>query len=452
MRLLPLAFLVAIAAPLQSQRDVALIARPPGAPRAATLESFTSADWLGLLPEGEAKRRFVLDCTGCHQFDDRITLVEGKPRTAAQWEAGIQKMLGFAGANTGFPIIAADRDARTTAHWLAEHVTRIPARRPAAPSDLAPAQAVREFPLSSPEDLPHDVAVDAEGNVIVTGMMTHQMWVLDPATGNVRGVTPPISQSNPRAVELDAAGNWWMVFGNPQRLARYTPLTGEWETFPVGMYPHSLAVGRDGDVWFNGHFTRKPELIGRVTRAGKVETFEVPAHPVLAARPGGPIPYELRAAADGTVWGSELQGNRVFSFNPSSREFTTFAMPAPSSGPRRLDLDPDGNVWIPLYTTNEIVRLDPATGTFTHYPLPVPDAVPYVVRVDRVTRDVWVGTSAADAVLRLSHKTGRFMVYPLPSRGALVRHLAIDPRTHDLWAAYGAWPGRLPAMVARVKP
>jgi virginiamycin B lyase len=424
----------------------------PGAPRIMPVDSLSSADWLALLPDGETKRRFVLDCTGCHQFDEQITLVDGTPRTAEQWEAGIQKMLSFAGATTGFPIIAADREAHATAQWLAENVTRIPRRRPAGSFDPGSQRSVTEFPLSNPRDLPHDVAVDAQGNVVVTGMMTHEMWVLDPASGQVRAVTPPIGQSNPRAVDIDAAGNWWMVFGNPQRLARFTPSSGDWQTFPVGMYPHSLAVGHDGDVWFNGHFTRKPELIGRVTRAGKVETFEVPSHPVLASKPGGPIPYELRAGADGTVWGSELQGNRVFSFNPARSEFRMYDMPKPHSGPRRLDIDPDGMVWIPAYSTNEVVQLDPSTGKFTAYPLPVPDAVPYVVRVDPVTRDVWVGTSAADMILRLRHKTGRFMVYPLPSRGALVRHLAIDPKTHDVWAAYGAWPGRLGAIVARIRP
>ena len=31
-------------------------------------------------------------------------------------------MLGYAGALTGFPVIAADRDPRTTAAWLARHL------------------------------------------------------------------------------------------------------------------------------------------------------------------------------------------------------------------------------------------------------------------------------------------------------------------------------------------
>ena len=33
------------------------------------------------------------------------------------------------------------------------------------------------------EDLPHDVAVMADGRVLITGMFTHAMYTLDPATG-----------------------------------------------------------------------------------------------------------------------------------------------------------------------------------------------------------------------------------------------------------------------------
>ena len=108
----------------------------------------------------------------------------------------------------------------------------------------------------------------------------------------------------------------------------------------------------------------------------------VPAHPTLAAGPGGPIPYELRVARDGRVWMSELQGNRLIAFTPGTGKFQVFTLPTPLSGPRRFDLDRDGIVWIPAYAANRLVRLDPATGRFDEIELPIPDAVPYVVRAD----------------------------------------------------------------------
>ena len=79
----------------------------------------TSAAWLALLPDGPEKRQLILDCTGCHQFDADIIMVNGRVRTEAEWQAAISKMLGFAGATTGFPVISAGREPLFTAAWLA---------------------------------------------------------------------------------------------------------------------------------------------------------------------------------------------------------------------------------------------------------------------------------------------------------------------------------------------
>jgi streptogramin lyase len=216
------------------------------------------------------------------------------------------------------------------------------------------------------------------------------------------------------------------------------------------MYPHSIGLAADGKVWFNGHFTKDPELVGYLDAAGQVKNFEAPRHPTMAQVAGGPIPYELRIAPDGRIWFSELQGNRLLALTPATGEFRSYDMPTSFSGPRRFDFDRQGVLWIPAYSANALVRLDPATGRFDQFPLPVRDAVPYVARVDQETGTVWIGASAGDAMFRFDPATRRFTTYPLPSAGALVRHLAIDPRTHDVWIAYGASPG-IPARIARLR-
>jgi streptogramin lyase len=277
-----------------------------------------------------------------------------------------------------------------------------------------------------------------------------------------------VPRANPRAVEIDAAGRWWVALGAPGAVAVYDPARtsgeGAWRTFAAGVYPHSVALGaRDGEAWFNGHFTRAPALIGRVRLSpnggatGRVDSVALTPHPTLAGDPGGPIPYEIRVAPDGVVWTSELHGNRLVAHDPRTRRTWAVAMPEPHSGPRRFDVDAAGVLWVPAYAANALVRYDlrggapdgargdaagdPPRGRFTRVPLPIGDAVPYVARVDRAAGHVWVGTAAADVVLRYTPRTGAWAAFPLPSRGALVRHLAVDPRTGDVWIAYGASPG-----------
>ena len=406
-----------------------------------------SAAWLARLPDGEAKRKFILDCTGCHQFDEKIALVDGRPRTEAEWTAAVTRMLGYAGARTAFPVIAADREAKSTAAWLTRHSSKSPAEV------VFPAAAraeITEFMMPEAGDLPHDLAIERSGSVLVTGMFTHVLYRLDPALGRFSRIPIPVEKANPRAIDIDSLGRVWVVLGAPNKLAVMERDT-VWRSFDVGMYPHSLAIGTAGRVWFNGHFTHSPELIGSVESAsGRVVTHEVPGHPTLGRGPGGPIPYELRVAPDGRVWGSELAGNRIFAFTPATGRFEVFPLPTPHSGPRRFDVDSKGIVWIPAYAANLLVRFDPASRTFSEIPLPVRDAVPYIVRADGQSGALWIGTGAADALFRYDPAAGRFETYPLPSKGALIRHMAIDSRNGTVWVAYGASPG-IPARIARVQ-
>jgi streptogramin lyase len=252
-------------------------------------------------------------------------------------------MLGYAGARTGFPIIAADRDPQTTAAWLSKYLGPGGVEAPKLPSQTG--AEITEFLLPEPNDLPHDIAIERSGTVLVTGMFTHRLYRLDPANGRISEIAIPVANANPRAIEIDSLG--------------------------------------PGKVWFNGHFTRAPELIGSVDAAtGNVVTHEVPAHPTLAAGPGGPIPYEIRLGPDGRVWGSELIGNRLFAFTPSTGRFEVFPLPSPHSGPRRFDVDARGIVWIPAYSANRVLRFDPAIRKFSEIPLPSRDAVPYIIRAD----------------------------------------------------------------------
>jgi len=419
------------------------------APRATTP---SSADWLSLLPDGETKRRFILDCTGCHQFDERRALKDGVPRTADQWRTDMARMFGFAGARSGFPVISLHQESAGTAAWVAEAIAAAGGAPAAAPLPSPGRAEVTEYDTPVPGDLPHDVAIDsATGHLLVTGMFSHVMYRLNPATGEFAPVEIPVPRANPRAVELDAAGNWWVLLGGPNMVARYTSATQQWSTFPIGMYPHSIAIGSDGRVWFNGHFTRDPEELGFVDPAtARVSRFALPPHPELAAVPGGPVPYEQRVAPDGAVWISELQGNRMIRFDPATGQSRVFTLPTSFGGPRRFDIDAEGIVWIPAYSANLLVRLDPATGRFTEFPIPVRDATPYIARVDPLGRGVWLAMAAAGVLMRFDPASGRFTSYPLPTRGTLTRHLVVNPRNGDVWLAYGASPSINPSRVARV--
>ncbi|MBX3173146.1 MAG: hypothetical protein KF709_01925 [Gemmatimonadaceae bacterium] len=403
-----------------------------------------SRAYLALLPDGETKRGFIRDCTGCHVFDARIAFPGGAPRSIESWEERIGSMHARFGRGSGFPIIADPAEPKALARWLASAL-RQPARPVAEP---VVDSRVREYELPVAGDLPHDLMRDADGRIVITGMFTAQMYLLDPRDGSVETEAIPVPNANPRALHIDPDGGWWVLLGGPGMLAYRSPI-GTWTTHNVGMYAHSIARDRSG-VWVNGHFTGHPSLLAHVDAAtAAIRRVEVPS---ATAEGVSPIPYELRTAPDGRIWMSELHGNRVLVTDPATGESRAYAMPVSHAGPRRLDVAADGRVWIPLYTVGELIALDPASGNIARYPLPDRDALPYVARVDDARNAVWVGTAASDALYRLDIASGVFATIPLPSRGALVRHLDVDSATGEVWAAYGASPGTLSARVARIRP
>lgn len=425
---------------------------PPPAPVPASVaatmlpRSPTSSAVLALLPDGVEKRGFLLDCTGCHPMDVARAFPNGRGRTRDEWGAIVTRMIEFAGYGSGFPIMSAARDADRTADFLAAHLVAPPTDAPVYPHAVD--ADVREYDYPFAQDLPHDLALDRDGRIVVTGMFTHRMLVLDPASGLWSEVALPVAQANPRALEIDEAGDWWVLLGAPGMIVRRSAASGEWRTWDIGMYGHDVRPDGRGGAWFNGHFSRAPEQIGRVDTSSSAPTIlDVPG-PTPDAAGGGPIPYGMRITPDGMVWMTELHGNRLVGYDPRDGGFEFHEMPTTASGPRRLDVDADGVLWIPAYAAGMLVRFDPADGTFREYPLPMPDALPYIARVDDARRRIWIGTGAADAVFVFDPRTERFAAIPLPTRGALVRHMDVDTASGAVWAAYGASPGIPPKIVS----
>jgi virginiamycin B lyase len=449
---------VALADP--AYRSPTVAARPGDLPRELRAEPVAAGErlvpssaWLARLPDDALKPWFLLDCTGCHQFNETRALRDGALRSADQWNVDAARMHASFGPDSGFPIISGHLASVDLGAWMTAALAR-----PEIPGSVATSAGrftLTEYDLPGP-DLPHDVAVDRSGRVLVTGMFTDRILVLDPESGTTEAVAIPVERANPRALELDAAGDWWVLLGAAASVARYEPAAGRWTSAPVGFYGHSLAVDPAGGVWTNDHFARAALRLARVVPegAGLAPSEKVGPPFATAARGLSPIPYELRVAPDGKVWTSLLHGNALVAFDPALGTFETIELPDPDAGPRRFDIDAAGTLWIPGYASGALYRFEPATGRFSRHPLPVADALPYVVRIDRDPRrggSIWIGTGAADALFRFDPATATFTTYPVATRGATMRHLAIDPANGDVWVAYGASPAIHPTRIARLR-
>lgn len=412
------------------------------------LSGATSAAYLSALPDGNEKRRFILDCTGCHQFNRRTVMgPDDRTKPDSVWRSRIGQMIQYFGPQSGFPIISAYRDADETADWLVEHLGDAATGpfRPAPVRAPGTAAVITSYDFPRPQDLPHDLVVDPNGKVLVTGMFSHSMWLLDPNSETFEEFSIPLPQANPRALALADDGDWLVLLGQPKKIGRYDVAGSEWSFFDIPVYPHSIVYRAPAEVWYNGHFSSNPTIYESLDLGSSTRTPVEIDHPDF--NEGSPIPYEIVGGLDGILWASELAGNRIIRIDARDRTSKAFDMPTPHSGPRRLDVGPDGTVWIPEYSGNALTRFDPATESFVRYPLPTRDALPYVARVHHATGTVWLAEAGADAIARFDPATETFVEFPLPDRMTLIRHIDVDQETGAVWAAYGHSPAASPKIV-----
>ncbi len=194
---------------------------------------------------------------------------------------------------------------------------------------------------------PTDLAITAEGKVLVMAWHNHKLREIDPVTGNVRivagggagfvGDSAAFETSlfrQPKALELDAQGNVYILDQQNFRVRKWDKATNMMSTVAGnGMQ------GSDGD--------------GGLATAAKL-FFEAGSNP----EPSGGL-----ALAAGKLYIAETLANRVRAVDLATGMIETVVGPeAQLAGPRDIEIGPDGHLYI-ADTDNSVIRaVDLATG------------------------------------------------------------------------------------------
>lgn len=427
-----------------------------GAPSVARLSAHpnplvqvTSDQWLSLLPEGDDKREFIVNCGTCHEISHDRVMLNGQPRSADDWLAAITAMR----AMDVYEVIPPDFDDKRIAQWLAAHLTndRISALAPSKPTDpdTLAALEITEYELPTAMSLPHDLVIGPDQHIWITAFLNDALWVLDPETGHIKTLevdSRPTINAQPRALEFDPAGTLWLVNGGTESVLRVNPNTGDYTEIPVGMYAHSIDIGPDGRVWVNDYFSASERLA--VIDPSDLSVTIVPVPP--ANRPhseGLPLPYGLQVDSVGRVYSTQLAANTLVSHHSQTGDNALFIMPQANSGPRRPGLDNKDGLWIPEFNTGYVTHFDPLTSTFKRVSLGNSALGLYDVEVNQRTNDVWASAALASGLVRYEPAKQRTLHVPLPTEPAYTRHLAVDEATGDIWSAYSSLPPADPKAV-----
>ncbi len=411
--------------------------------------SLPSSYWLSLLPAGPMRQEFILNCGTCHGIAHSRITIAGAFRSQAAWHASIAMMRAL----DVYSVIPPDFDDSEYAAWLTEYfkpsaATLIPQPRPPA-DDLLKRIVITEYELPQSDSLPHDLVIGPHGRVWITAFFHDQIWGLDPATGGYREIDiddDPELNAQARALAFAADGRLWVLNGETNAVLRLNIDTGEYETFDVQMYAHSLDLDTSGNVWVNDYFAKQERIAQVNAQTGAVSILGVPR----ANRPaseGIPLPYGLQVDSNDRLYSTQLAANTLVVYDIRSGEAELFEMPVQNSGPRRPGLAPDGSLWIPEFNTGHITRFKAETGEFERVDLGLATMGAYDIEVDQQSGIVWTTGSLDSSLFRYDPASGRIDRIPLPTEPAYTRHLAIDPETGDVWSAYSPLPPATPRVV-----
>jgi streptogramin lyase len=208
------------------------------------------------------------------------------------------------------------------------------------------------------------------------------------------GVVTEFSQPNCRSlgdIAVASDGNLWFTWLSgrspfPAGISRWT-LPAAVTEFPVPGRAGGIIEGPDSAIWFT-----EPALdrIGRMTTAGAVSEFALPANSAPTGIVDGP---------DGNLWFTEETGNKIGRITPLGT-ITEFPIPTAVSRPLHIASGPDGNLWFTESAGNKIGRITTA-GVVTEFSIPTPDSRPFDIATGR-DGNIWFTEAGGNQIGRLS--------------------------------------------------
>ena len=274
--------------------------------------------------------------------------------------------------------IAAGSDG---ALWFTENaVTSVGAPPgPGKVGRITTAGAITEFLIPTPASVPTDIAAGPDG----------ALWFLEAnkigritTSGTITEYPIPTPNSASSGISVGPDGALWFAYGNGNKIGRITT-SGVISEFPIPELQSrtlgSPVAGPDGAMWFTDTAIlpvnlpgTQPSKIGRITTSGMVAEYAIPTLSFLNA---------IAVGQDGALWFTEEAGQtdkigRITTSGGAVTQYVTeYPTPTSQSDPVGIAAGADGALWFTEFGVRKIGRIT-TSGNITEYPLP-PPALPF---------------------------------------------------------------------------
>jgi virginiamycin B lyase len=159
---------------------------------------------------------------------------------------------------------------------------------------------------------PYGITATPDGGIYYASLAGSHIAKVDTRSGEATVIEPPTPNQGARRVWSDSRGDIWVSEWNSGQVSRYTPASGDWESWKLpGEQPKAYAVYVDDDD---------------------------------------------------IVWLSDFGANAVVSFDPKSESFESFPGSAAGANVRQI-LGRPGEVWAPESGTDRLMLIRTGSGS-----------------------------------------------------------------------------------------
>jgi streptogramin lyase len=412
----------------------------------------SNGEWLASFPGTDQQKNAMLGCVGCHTLE-RVARSSQKPDDFIN--ITLPRMQGY--VNQSIP--AAPQLRRGERRMEERGDQRVRVYRAMAdflssinlssgphwnyalktlprPKGRSTRVVITEYDLPRETIQPHDVVVDADGIAWYSSFGEQFLGRLDPKTGEATEYPIPLHKpgfpTGLLGLRTDKAGDLWLgnmyqativKFERNAQSFKFWPLPPEQnvDAAQVNMVsPESSHV--DGKVWTQNNGFAGVHRLDLAT--GKIETWE----PFKDAPKGEPHNiYDVVPDSKNNAFFTDFRQQHIGRIDAKTGEVKLYAIPTPSSAPRRGQMDAQDRLWFGEYRGDKIGVFDTKTETFTEWQVPTRWTNPYDVALDK-NDNAWTGSMLNDRIVRLNTKTGEFIEYLLP-RSTNIRRVHVDNST-----------------------
>ena len=422
----------------------------------------TGAEWMMSVPGNEQQKRALFRCDQCHSLDTVVNAtydVDG-------WLSALPRMqFSWLGNSTITQPSASAHPPKTVPvdPELAKYLSSINlgGGRKTLPYELKtfprPRGAdtkviITEYELPRSGSMPHDVAVDREGEIWYTDFRNPYMGKLDPGSGKVKEWTLPLLKPGlPQwslAVELDSEGNPWIPrFYQGCAATKFDVKTEKFQTLSApAEYNDDRASCSQGSVSTNGVIwlrdSHRDLMLELNPKTGGVRAFD--SYPFSTAKYTGPShlfyfgidekfgggqalhdTYGITVDSKGDPIYCDMGGSNIAVLDHTNGQVSLYPTPTPNSAPRRGSIDVAGRFWFGEWMASQVGMFDPKTKEIKEWRPPTPWSGLYRAAADK-NGEVWSGGMSTDYVYRLNPATGEWREYLLPTLGGEIRDIKVD--------------------------